>query len=258
MAAIIPSTAMARVISRRVKPPVAARPVVETRRTSLRLGRRPQAVQGVRLRPGAVLPAHLDLETAQRDVGVEVEVLLVDPVLLGGMAYENMELVPLGGDPVLAVVGELGGVDEGVHGGAREQDRPALARRHVLEPEAAAEDLQAGDQADGEHGQGNRDLEQREPAVPPPAHQEASPTCTRPISGSSSTRNRFWKRSRRLARITSAPLVLPLGKNRTWTDPLPRTAPPSTRSRTARSVSSAQRPPVVSIRLLSGSMISSW
>src|SRR5262245_32263277 len=132
MAAIIPSTAMARVISRRVNPPdppVPSRPVVDTGRMSLGLRRRPQAVQAVCLRPGAVLPAYVDLEVAQRYVGVEVEILLVDAVLGVGVAHEDVELEPLGCDPLLAVIGELRGVDERVHGGPGEQDRPALARR---------------------------------------------------------------------------------------------------------------------------------
>src|SRR5262245_56769844 len=184
MAAIIPRAVMARVTSSRVKPPC--------RRASLIFRRRPQAAQGVGLGAHAVLPGDVHLEVAERHVRVEVEVLLLEPVLLAGVAHEDVQLVPLGAGALLRMVDELGGIYERVQGGAREQDRPALARGAVLQPEAAAEDLETGHEPHAEDGQGNRHLEQREAVPGCPSPHDASPTWMRPISGSSRTRSRFW------------------------------------------------------------------
>src|SRR5262249_22658689 len=134
-----------------------------------------------------------------------------------------------------------------------------LARRATLQLQAAAEDLHARDHSDPDDGQRDGDLEEREAAgAGACGHDVASSTRTLPINGSRLIRSRSCVRSRRLATTMSAPLVLPFGKKRICWPPSPTSAPPSTRSITARSVSTTQRPQsLVAIVLRMGLMMSS-
>src|SRR5438876_2064564 len=249
-------------ISRRVKPP---RPV---RASSFIFGGHPQALQRVRLGARAVLPGDIDLEVAERVVGLEVERLVAQALVHPGVANQDVGAEALGAVAVLVVVLDFRGGDQRVHRRARRQHGAGLAARPLLHAEARAEDLEAGDDPHPEDRERDRDLDEREANTPgapsraaaflPALHRVASPTWIVPRSGSSATLRRCSLRSSRPAMITSAPLVLPFGKKSICTTPSPKAWPPWTSSMTARSVSTAQRPqPVVWILFSRASMTSS-
>src|SRR4029077_6507603 len=220
-----------------------------------------QGLQRVGLRPPPVLPLHVDLHVAR-------ELVLLDLGVVGRRRYLVGHLGGPHRDPGVKVLG--GRVldlellrrieDDLVHLGARPHHRARLARGATLELQAATEDLHARDHADPDDGHRDGDLEEREAAgAGAPGHDAASSTRTLPTRGSRLMRSRSCVRSRRLATTTSAPLVLPLGKKRICRPPSPTSAPPSTRSMTARSVRTTQRPQsLVAIVLRSGLMMSSW
>src|SRR5881409_739722 len=278
-------------ISRRVKPP---RPV---RASSFIFGGHPEALQGVGLGAHTVLPGDVDLEVAERVVGLEVERLVAQAFVPPGVTNQHVGAEALGAVAVLAVVLDLRGGDQRVHGRAGRQHGTGLTAGSLLHAEAPAEDLEAGDDAHPEDRERDRDLDEREantpggpssarplrglrtnPRAAPAArpgprrprralarsasrlgpHPVASPTWTVPRSGSSATLRRCSLGSRRPAMITSTPLVLPFGKKRICTSPSPKAWPPRTSSMTARSVSTAQRPqPVVWMLFSRASMTSS-
>src|SRR5207249_2972523 len=134
----------------------------------------------------------------------------------------------LGAVAVFAVVLDLRGGDQCVHGRAGRQYGTGLTAGSLLHAEARAEDLEAGDDPHPEDRERDRDLDERETNTP---------------GGPSSAR---------------APLVLPFGKKSICTTPSPKAWPPWTSSMTARSVSTAQRPqPVVWMLFSRASMTSS-
>src|SRR2546426_1575979 len=274
------SAVSAMTISRRVKParataagrvppalPVAAgapsRPPV--RASSFIFRGHPQALQGVGLGARAVLPGDVDLQVAERVVGLEVERLAAQALVRPGVANQDVGAETLGAVAVLAVVLELRGGDQRVHGRAGRQHGTGLTAGSLLHAEARAEDLEAGDDPHPEDRERDGDLDEREAGSPsgaaaflPARHPVASPTWTVPRSGSSTILRRCSRRSRRPAMITSAPLVLPFGKKRICTTPSLKAWPPRTSSMTARSVSTAQRPqPVVWMLFSTASMTSS-
>src|SRR5437763_3700372 len=217
-------------------------------------GGHPEALQGVGLGARAVLPGDVDLEVAERVVGLEVERLVAQALVPPGVANQDVGAEALGAVAVVVVVLDFRGGDQRVHRRARRQHGAGLAARPLLHAEARAEDLEAGDDPHPEDRERDRNLDEREA----PPHPAASPTWTVPRSGSSVTLRRCSLRSRRPATITSAPLVLPFGKKRICTTPSPKAWPPRTSSMTARSVSTAQRPqPVVWMLFSMASMTSS-
>src|SRR6266852_460283 len=229
-------------ISRSVKPPRCVRLLI--------LGGHAQALQRVGLGARAVLPDDVDLEVAERVLGLEVEGLLAQTLRGTGVADHDVRAEALGAVAVLVVVADLRGGDQRVHRRAGRQHGARLAAGAALHAQARAEDLQAENHADAEDRERDRDLDERETKIPggpcsTRGHPVASPTWTVPRRGSSSTFRRCSRRSRRLATTTSAPLVLPLGKKRICTTPSPNSCPPRTSSITARSVSTAQRPQAV-------------
>src|SRR5437879_3595978 len=212
----------------------------------------PEALQGVGLGARAVLPGDVDLQVAERVVGLEVERLAAQALVRPGVTNQDVGAEALGAVAVLAVVLDLRGGDQRVHGRAGRQHGTGLTAGSLLHAEARAEDLEAGDDPHPEDRERDRDLDEREtntpggPASPCALHRVASPTWIVPRSGSSATLRRCSLRSRRPAMSTSAPLVLPFGKKSICTTPSPNAWPPWTSSMTARSVSTAQRPqPVV-------------
>src|SRR6266478_5947611 len=228
----------------------------------------PQALQGVGLGARAVLPGDVDLQVAERVVGLEVERLAAQALVRPGVTNLDVGAEALGAVAVFAVVLDLRGGDQRVHGRASRQHGTGLTAGSLLHAEARAEDLEAGDDPHPEDRERDRDLDEREAntpggpsgaaAFPPAPHRVASPTWIVPRSGSSATLRRCSLRSRRPAMITSAPLVLPFGKKSICTTPSPKAWPPWTSSMTARSVSTAQRPqPVVWMLFSRASMTSS-
>src|SRR5439155_540841 len=196
-------------------------------------GGHPEALQGVGLGARAVLPGDVDLQVAERVVGLEVERLVAQALVPPGVANQDVGAEALGAVAVLAVVLDLRG------GALRASDAPrprrptrALSRSASLSPGGLVSLAPGGPS--------------RAVAFLPARHPVASPTWTVPRSGSSTILRRCSRRSRRPAMITSAPLVLPFGKKRICTTPSLKAWPPRTSSMTARSVSTAQRPqPVV-------------
>src|SRR5438552_4141059 len=239
------------------------------RASSFIFGGHPEALQGVGLGARAVLPGDVDLEVAERVVGLEVERLVAQALVPPGVANQDVGAEALGAVAVVAVVLDLRGGNQRVHGRAGCQHGTGLTAGSLLHAEARAEDLEAGDHPHPEDRERDRDLDQREagntPGGPSGAaaflrarHPVASPTWTVPRSGSSTILRRCSLRSRRPAMITSAPLVLPFGKKRICTTPSLKAWPPRTSSMTARSVSTAQRPqPVVWMLFSRASMTSS-
>src|SRR5438034_225980 len=212
----------------------------------------PEALQGVGLGARAVLPGDVDLEVAERVVGLEVERLVAQALVPPGVANQDVGAEALGAVAVVAVVLDLRGGNQRVHGRAGRQHGTGLTAGSLLHAEARAEDLEAGDDPHSEDRERDRDLDEREAGAPggpsraaaflPAPHRVASPTWIVPRSGSSTTLRRCSLRSRRPEMITSAPLVLPFGKKRICTTPSLKAWPPRTSSMTARSVSTAQRP----------------
>src|SRR5437660_5266288 len=143
-------------ISRRVKPP---RPV---RASSFIFGGHPQALQRVRLGARAVLPGDVDLEVAERVVGLEVERLVAQALVPPGVANQYVGAETLGAVAVLAVVLYLRGGDQRVHGRAGRQHGTGLTAGSLLHAEARAEDLEAGDDPHPEDRERDRDLDERE------------------------------------------------------------------------------------------------
>src|SRR5437867_3253956 len=238
------------------------------RASSFIFGGHPEALQGVGLGAHTVLPGDVDLEVAERVVGLEVERLVAQALVPPGVANQDVGAETLGAVAVLAVVLELRGGDQRVHGRAGRQHGTGLTAGSLLHAEARAEDLEAGDDPHPEDRERDRDLDERETNTPgapsraaaflPALHRVASPTWIVPRSGSSTTLRRCSLRSRRPEMITSAPLVLPFGKKRICTTPSLKAWPPRTSSMTARSVSTAQRPqPVVWMLFSRASMTSS-
>src|SRR5262245_51008175 len=176
------------------------------------LRRHSHAFHGVRLLAGAILPVDVDLEVTERELRIDVERLVGETLLQPRVPDEDAGVEALRGVALLLVVVHLGLEEERVHHGAGMQDGPALPAGAVLHAKARAEDLETAHDADAEDRECDRDLEEREPSrAPACGHSDSSPTCTVPSSGSSATRSRFARRSRRLAMTTSAPLVLPFG-----------------------------------------------
>src|SRR2546427_7139009 len=147
-------------ISRRVKPP---RPV---RASSFIFGGHPEALQGVGLGARAVLPGDVDLEVAERVVGLEVERLVAQALVPPGVANQDVGAETLGAVAVLAVVLELRGGDQRVHGRAGRQHGTGLTAGSLLHAEARAEDLEAGDDPHPEDRERDRDLDEREANTP--------------------------------------------------------------------------------------------
>src|SRR5438552_5526988 len=209
MATSIASALMASVTSRSVNPS----------RRSVMFRRRPQALEGVGLDARPVLPRHLHLQVAKADLGLEVQLLLAETFLLPRVSHEDADAVTFAALPLLAVIADLGLEEQRVHRPPRCQHGAALARRSILEPQAAAEELQAGDRPHAHDRERDGDLEEREPVGRWTSHRYpgygvASRTATVPTRGSRCTRMRFWPpwaRSRRLASSTSTPVVEPFG-----------------------------------------------
>src|SRR5262249_19882225 len=99
-----------------------------------------------------------------------------DALVRARMAHQDVGLEPVRGGALLAVVDDLRLEEQRIHGGPGVEDRAALPGGPVLEPEAAAEDLEAGHDADPEDGERHRDLEQREPGCRRPPHPLTSAT----------------------------------------------------------------------------------
>src|SRR5262245_16832921 len=179
---------MARTTSRRVKPDAARIPRGRTG-GSVRRGRLPQAPEREVLGAEAVLPGDGDFEVAERDVGLEIELLLVDTVVRPGVAHQDLDVAPVRVVALLAVVLDLALEEELIHRGARVQHAAGLPGGAFLEAQAAAEDLEAGDHPHPEDGERDRNLEQREALGP----RHAPPHLTR--CRPSPTRNRAWGRA---------------------------------------------------------------
>src|SRR5436189_1247914 len=158
-------------ISRRVKPP---RPV---RASSFIFGGHPQALQRVRLGARAVLPGDVDLEVAERVVGLEVERLVAQALVPPGVANQDVGAEALGAVAVVAVVLDLRGGNQRVHGRAGCQHGTGLTAGSLLHAEARAEDLEAGDDAHSEDRERDRDLDERETNSP------GGPSSARPLRG---------------------------------------------------------------------------
>src|SRR6266403_5633951 len=152
----------------------------------------PQALQGVGLGARAVLPGDVDLQVAERVVGLEVERLAAQALVRPGVTNLDVGAEALGAVAVFAVVLDLRGGDQRVHGRAGRQHGTGLTAGSLLHAEARAEDLEAGDDPHPEDRERDRDLEEREAGDPsgaaaflPARHPVASPTWTVPRSGSS-------------------------------------------------------------------------
>src|SRR5262245_19859165 len=219
-----------------------------------------ESLEGVGLAAAAVLPVDVHLDVAGQLVLLDLGVVRRSGNLVGHLGRSHHDVRAeafrgraLGLELLRRVEDDLVHLGAGAHHGAR------LPRRPPLQLQAAAEDLHARHHPDPDDGQRDGDLEQREAAgAGARVHDVASSTRTLPTSGSRLMRSRSRVRSRRLATTTSTPLVLPFGKNRICRPPSPTSAPPSTRSMTARSVRIAQRPQsLVAMELRSGLMISS-
>src|SRR5438128_7919263 len=179
---------------------------------------RPQALERIRLDARAVLPGDLNLQIAEAQLGLEAELRLPEALLGAGVPDEHPDAVALAARPLLAVGADLGLEEKRVHRRARREHRAALARRPILEPEAAAEELQAGDRPHADDRERDGDLEEGEPLCARAAHGRPSPshsTDTVPTHGSRWTRMRFGRpfssQSRRLISDTTAPVVAPFG-----------------------------------------------
>src|SRR5581483_1787449 len=188
---------------------------VNPARRSVILRRDPKALERVALGSGAVLPHDVHLDETEGAVAFGVERALVDAVLRAGVADEDLRPEPLAAHALLGMVADLGRREHGVHRRARREDGAALPRRPRLELQASAEELETRDDARTEHGERDRDLEEREAGQRRPGrragHRVASRTVTLPISGSRWIRIRFLARSRRLVTRTSPPVVAPFG-----------------------------------------------
>src|SRR6059036_3398868 len=99
MAATTVRSDIASMTSRRVKARVLARLFI--------LGCHPEAGDGVGLRAAAVLPAHVDLEKAQRDVRLDVEELLIDALVGARVADDDPGVEALCRVALLGVVADL-------------------------------------------------------------------------------------------------------------------------------------------------------
>src|SRR5713101_6642615 len=124
--------------------PPPPRPV---RASSFIFGGHPEALQGVGLGARAVLPGDVDLQVAERVVGLEVERLVAQALVAVA---------------VLAVVLDLRGGDQRVHGRAGRQHGTGLTAGSLLHAEARAEDLEAGDDSHPDDRERDRDLDERE------------------------------------------------------------------------------------------------
>src|SRR6058998_584932 len=140
-------------------------------------GGHPEALQGVGLGARAVLPGDVDLEVAERVVGLEVERLVAQALVPPGVANQDVGAEALGAVAVLAVVLDLRGGDQRVHRRARRQHGAGLAARPLLHAEARAEDLQACDDPHPEDRERDRDLDEREANTP------GGPSSARPLRG---------------------------------------------------------------------------
>src|SRR5882724_7281674 len=125
-------------------------------------GGHPEALQGVGLGAHTVLPGDVDLEVAERVVGLEVERLVAQTLVPPGVANQDVGAETLGAVAVLAVVLELRGGDQRVHGRAGRQHGTGLTAGSLLHAEARAEDLEAGDDPHPEDRERDRDLDERE------------------------------------------------------------------------------------------------
>src|SRR5947209_4893495 len=147
------------------------------RASSFIFGGHPEALQGVGLGARAVLPGDVDLEVAERVVGLEVERLVAQALVPPGVANQDVGAETLGAVAVLAVVLELRGGDQRVHGRAGRQHGTGLTAGSLLHAEARAEDLEAGDDPHSEDRERDRDLDERE------ANSPGGPSSARPLRG---------------------------------------------------------------------------
>src|SRR5438309_12077392 len=147
------------------------------RASSFILRGHPQALQGAGLGARAVLPGDVDLQVAERVVGLEVERLAAQALVRPGVANQDVGAKALGAVAVLAVVLDFRGGDQRVHRRARRQHGAGLAARPLLHAEARAEDLQAGDDPHPDDRERDRDLDEREANTP------GGPSSARPLRG---------------------------------------------------------------------------
>src|SRR5207247_943467 len=96
----------------------------------------PEALQGVRLGARAVLPGDVDLEVAERVVGLEVERLVAQALVPPGVANQDVGAEALGAVAVVAVVLDLRGGNQRVHGRAGRQHGTGLTAGSLLHAEA--------------------------------------------------------------------------------------------------------------------------
>src|SRR3989475_9075290 len=121
----------------------------------------PEALQGVGLGARAVLPGDVDLQVAERVVGLEVERLAAQALVRPGVTNLDVGAEALGAVAVLAVVLDLRGGDQRVHGRAGRQHGTGVTACSLLHAEARAEDLVAGDDTQPEDREGDRVLAER-------------------------------------------------------------------------------------------------
>src|SRR5437762_6253605 len=140
-------------------------------------GGHPEALQGVGLGARAVLPGDVDLEVAERVVGLEVERLVAQALVPPGVANQDVGAEALGAVAVRAVVLDLRAGDQRVHGRAGRQHGTGLTAGSLLHAEARAEDLEAGDDPHPEDRERDRDLDERE------ANSPGGPSSARPLRG---------------------------------------------------------------------------
>src|SRR6266403_543185 len=126
----------------------------------------PEALQGVGLGARAVLPGDVDLQVAERVVGLEVERLAAQALVRPGVTNLDVGAEALGAVAVLAVVLDLRGGDQRVHGRAGRQHGTGLTAGSLLHAEARAEDLEAGDDPHPADRERDRDLDEREANTP--------------------------------------------------------------------------------------------
>src|SRR5438128_5570497 len=126
----------------------------------------PQALQGVGLGARAVLPGDVDLQVAERVVGLEVERLAAQALVRPGVANQDVGAKALGAVTVLAVVLDLRGGDQRVHGRAGRQHGTGLTAGPLRHAEPPAADLEAGDDPHPEDRERDRDLDEREANTP--------------------------------------------------------------------------------------------
>src|SRR5437870_2856762 len=160
----------------------------------------PQALQGVGLGARAVLPGDVDLQVAERVVGLEVERLAAQALVRPGVTNQDVGAEALGAVAVLAVVLDLRGGDQRVHGRAGRQHGTGLTAGSLLHAEARAEDLEAGDDPHPEDRERDRDLDERETNTP---GGPSSARALRALRASDAPRPR--RPARVLSRSASAP-----------------------------------------------------